>query len=57
MTDYESIMLAGVPNAPSVYAPTVNLRLAKKRQKQVLNKMVEYKYLTENEASNIINNK
>lgn len=57
MTDYESIMLAGIPNAPSVYAPTVNLKLAKERQKQVLKKMVEYKYLTENEANIINNNK
>ena len=54
MTDYESIMLAGIPNAPSVYAPTSNLELAKQRQKQVLNKMIEYKYITESEANIII---
>lgn len=42
MTDYESTMLAGIPNAPSVYAPTKNLKLAKQRQRQVLDKMVEY---------------
>jgi len=54
MTDYESIMLAGIPNAPSVYAPTINLKLAKERQRQVLNKMIEYKYLTEDEANSII---
>ena len=57
MTDYESIMLAGIPNAPSVYAPTQNLELAKQRQKQVLSKMVEYEYLTQEEADNIINEK
>lgn len=57
MTDYESIMLAGIPNAPSVYAPTQNLELAKQRQKQVLNKMVEYKYITQEESNNIINEK
>lgn len=45
----EASMLAGVPNAPSVYAPTVNPDLAKKRQKHVLNKMVEYGYITEEE--------
>ena len=28
----EASMLAGVPNAPSVYAPTVNPTLAKSRQ-------------------------
>lgn len=53
MTDYEATLLAGVPNAPSVYAPTKNLDLAHKRQKQVLNKMVESKYLTESEANEI----
>ena len=34
----EASMLAGVPNAPSVYAPTVNPDLAKKRQQHVLEK-------------------
>ena len=55
MTDYKSIMLAGIPNAPSIYAPTQNLEPAKQRQKQVLSKMVEYKYLTQDEANKIIN--
>ena len=36
MTMYESTLLAGVPNAPSKYAPTKNPDLAEKRQKQVL---------------------
>jgi membrane peptidoglycan carboxypeptidase len=49
----EATMLAGVPNAPSVYAPTVNPDLAKKRQKHVLNKMVEYGYITQEEANSI----
>ena len=49
----EASMLAGVPNAPSVYAPTVNLNLAKKRQYHVLNKMLEYGYITENEALSV----
>ena len=42
----EASMLAGIPNAPSVYAPTVNPDLAKKRQNHVLNKMVEYGYIS-----------
>ena len=46
-------MLAGVPNAPSLYAPTVNLDLAKKRQAHVLNKMVEYGYISEEEAKEV----
>ena len=49
----EATMLAGVPNAPSVYAPTVNPDLARKRQKHVLNKMVEYGYITQEEANSI----
>ena len=47
----EASMLAGVPNAPSVYAPTVNPDLAKKRQYHVLNTMLEYGYITKDEAS------
>ncbi len=50
MTDGECILLAGIPNAPSVYSPTKNPDLAKQRQKQVINKMVKYKYLTQEEA-------
>lgn len=47
-------MLAGIPNAPSVYAPTKNLELAKQRQKQVLDKMVEYKYISKDRADEIL---
>lgn len=49
----ESSMLAGIPNAPSVYAPTVNIDLAKKRQAHVLNKMLEYGYITKEESDSI----
>lgn len=49
----EATMLAGIPNAPSVYSPTVNPDLAKKRQKHVLSKMVEYGYITQDEADSI----
>ena len=51
----EASMLAGVPNAPSVYAPTVNPDLAKERQEHVLNKMVEYGYITQEEANSVKN--
>ena len=54
MTDYECILLAGIPNAPSVYAPTVNPELAKQRLRQVINKMIANNYLTEEEAKEII---
>lgn len=49
----ESSMLAGVPNAPSVYAPTVNSDLAKKRQYHVLNTMLEYGYITKDESLSV----
>ena len=54
MTDYECILLAGIPNAPSVYAPTKNPDLAKQRQRQVMEKMIENKFLTEEEANEIL---
>lgn len=44
----ESSMLAGVPNAP-----TVNPTLAKKRQYHVLNTMLEYGYITKEQAISI----
>jgi len=56
LTLYEATLLAGVPNAPSVYAPTQNIDLAHQRQKKVVNKMVEYGYLEEQEATNIFSN-
>ena len=46
----ESSMLAGVPNAPSLYSPNVNLTLAKKRQAHVIKKMQEYGYITQEQA-------
>lgn len=45
MTDDEATLLAGVPNAPSVYAPTVNPELARKRQKQVVAQMIDCGFL------------
>lgn len=50
----ESSMLAGVPNAPSVYAPTVNPTLAKQRQQHVIKKMLEYGYITNEQALEIL---
>ena len=54
MNLYESTLLAGIPNAPSVYAPTKNPELAKQRQAQVLNKMVKYNYLEQEEANKVL---
>ena len=53
---YEMTLLAGIPNAPSVYAPTKNPELARQRQAQVLSKMVKYKYLSKEKADEILNN-
>ena len=53
LSDYEATLLAGVPNAPSVYSPKVNLSLAEKRQDVVLNKMVSAGYLTKAQMKEI----
>lgn len=53
---YECTLLAGIPNAPSVYSPTKNPELARQRQAQVLNKMVKYNYLTQQKADELLNN-
>ena len=50
---YEATLLAGVPNAPSAYAPTVSLKLAEQRQSQVLDAMVKYNYMSQEEANHI----
>lgn len=50
-------MLAGVPNAPSVYAPTVNPKLAEERRQQVLTCMVENGYIKEGELSQAPDNR
>ena len=52
---YECTLLAGIPNAPSVYSPTKNPELAKERQEQVLYKMVKYNYLSQEEADKVVN--
>ena len=54
MTAGECIMLAGIPNAPSVYNPKENPKLAKERQKQVADKMVEYGYLSKEKEDEIL---
>ena len=54
MNKYECSMMAGVPNAPSVYAPTKNPDLASQRQRQVLERMVRYEYISEEEMEEIL---
>lgn len=53
MNLYECTLLAGIPNAPSVYSPNVNPELSKQRQAKVIREMVKYGYLTQEEADSI----
>lgn len=46
----EAAMLAGLPNAPSLYSPYVDFMMAKKRQFIVIDAMVRSGYLDEHEA-------
>ncbi len=48
----ESAMLAGLPNAPSLYSPYVDFKLAKKRQLVVIDSMIRDGKMTEQEAEN-----
>lgn len=56
LTDYESALLAGVPNAPSLYSPDVSLNLASQRVGQVLQSMVRENALSQGEADDIQEN-
>lgn len=54
MTLYEATMMAGIPNAPSVYAPTANFDLTLNRQQKVISTMVENGYITKEQANELI---
>lgn len=54
MNDYECTLLAGIPNAPSRYAPTKNIDLAHKRQEHVLERMVECNAITKEQKTQIL---
>ena len=45
----ELALIAGLPQAPSVYSPFNNKDLAEKRRNQVLNRMYKMKYITKDE--------
>lgn len=53
LTEYEAVMLAGLPNAPSAYSPDTSPELAKQRMSQVLDRMVECEVLTQSEADRL----
>lgn len=51
LSNDQATLLAGVPNAPSLYAPTVNISLARQRQQQVLRAMIDNNMLTKEDAT------
>ncbi len=53
LTDYEAVILAGLPNAPSAYSLDANPELAKKRADVVLSRMVECGVIDKNKAEDI----
>ena len=55
MTLADCTMMAGVPNAPSVYAPTANPDLTRNRQEKVISTMVENGYLSETDSQQLLN--
>ena len=50
----EAVLLAGIPNAPSAYAPSRHADLALQREKQVLAAMVKYGYLEESKKDGLL---
>ena len=54
LNNSECTMLAGIPNAPSLYNPKASPSLAKQRQKQVVQKMIKYGNLSKEEANRIL---
>lgn len=54
LSEYEAVMLAGLPNAPSAYALDANPELAKQRMKRVLTQMVECETLEQDAADQIL---
>ena len=53
MNEYESTLLAGIPNAPGRYAPTKSQELAEKRQRQVLRRMEACGYFSQEEVETV----
>lgn len=54
LSDYEAVMLAGLPNAPSAYSPDSSPELAKQRMKQVLDRMVDCGKMTKEKADKLL---
>lgn len=56
LSAYEAVMLAGLPNAPSVYSLKENPDLAQQRMRQVLERMEKCNMISESEALEILEN-
>lgn len=54
LTLAEAALIAGLPQRPSVYSPYQHPDLAKERQKEVLRRMVEDKYITQSQADEAV---
>ena len=53
LSDAEAVLLAGLPQAPSAYAPTVSKELALQRMEQVLDKMIVNDVISDEEVRKI----
>mgnify|MGYP000939738354 CR=1 FL=1 len=51
LTLNECAMLAGIPKSPNYYSPLSNMEAATQRKAVVLDQMVKYGYISENEAN------
>lgn len=51
----EATMLAGIPNAPSIYALGNNSQLSYQRQQQVIDAMVKFEYITQEDLNFKVN--
>ena len=54
LNDFQATLLAGLPQAPSIYQLSTNYEGALERQDHVLNRLVDEHYLTELEKSEIL---
>lgn len=57
LSDYESTYIAGIPNAPSIYSSKRHEDLAKQRHRIVLNAMVKYGKLNQEDSDIIFSSK
>lgn len=55
LTLAEASILAGIPKSPQNYSPVNDLKASKKRQKYILDTMVQNKYITKKEAEEAYN--